>query len=295
MPRVSILTNTYNRADLIRRCIESIQNQTYTDYEHIIVDGASVDNTEEVVLSYNDPKIKYIKLNCRGPERQMRAGFEASTGEYIAFLDDDDEYLPEKIERQVTFFDTCPTDVGLIYCWMSYYDENDPDECLRVHSPQHRGYIGEIQAAYEPVSGTPTLMVRRDVLAQVGGGYDDSCGYIGSDKELVTSISQITKVDYIPESLVKVYINHTYARLSTNFYSQKIEKDIIYHKHYLKKFKDVFNRHPELAVGHFHEICRAYFKLQMYREGFIYYRKMLRLKPSLIQILKPILGIILNK
>ena len=97
MPKVSILTITYNRADLIHRCIESVQSQTFQDYEHIIADGGSSDNTEEVVLSYNDPHIKYIKLQNKGPEFQMREAFKLSTGQYITFLDDDDEYLPDKL------------------------------------------------------------------------------------------------------------------------------------------------------------------------------------------------------
>ena len=105
-PLVSIITITLNRADLIHRCIESIQRQTYTNYEHIIVDGNSDDNTEEVVLAYNDPHIRYIKLDRRGPEVQMRAGSSVAKGKYITLLDDDDEYLPEKLEKQVALFET---------------------------------------------------------------------------------------------------------------------------------------------------------------------------------------------
>ena len=295
MPKVSILTITYNRANLIHRCIESIQRQTFSDYEHIIADGASDDNTEEVVLSYNDSHIKYIKLQNRGPEFQMREAFKLSTGEYITFLDDDDEYLVDKIEKQVKFFQQQPHDVGLIYCWMSYFDENNKDLCIKVHAPKYKGDISKIQASVQPVSGTPTLMVRREVFEQVGGTYDDSCGYIGSDAELVTSIAQVTNVNYLPESLVKVYINHNYARLSTNFYEDKINKDIVYHKHYLDKFSDVFNKRPDLASYHYYEICRDYFKLRNFQEGFRFYWKMIKTKPSLIQIVKPIAGIILNK
>lgn len=295
MPKVSVLTITYNRAPLIHRCIESVRNQSYHDYEHIIADGASDDNTEEVVLSYNDPKIKYLKLRQSGPEYQMREAFKVSSGEYITFLDDDDEYLPDKIKKQVDFFDRQPSDIGMIYCWMSYYDEKKPDSCINIHAPQLRGNIGDIQASIQPLSGTPTLMIKRDIYESVGGTYDDSCGYIGSDKELVTSITQITKVNYLPESLVKVYINHDLPRLSTNFYSQKIHKDIIYHKHYLSKFYSVFDRKPYLATYHLFEICRDYFKLQCYSEGFRWYWRMLKTKPSLKQVIKPLIGIIINK
>ena len=70
-PLVSIITITLNRADLIHRCIESIQKQTYSNFEHIIVDGNSTDNTEEVVKSYKDPRIKYIKLKVPKPSKKQ--------------------------------------------------------------------------------------------------------------------------------------------------------------------------------------------------------------------------------
>ena len=104
-PLVSIITITYNRCDLIHRCIESIQRQTYHNYEHIIVDGNSIDQTEDIVKSYNDSHIKYIKLNERGPQIQMKAGSLEAKGKYVTFLDDDDEYLPTKIEKQVALFE----------------------------------------------------------------------------------------------------------------------------------------------------------------------------------------------
>lgn len=99
-PLITIITNTKNRAHLISRCIESIQQQSYQNYEHIISDGCSTDNTESVVLSYNDPHIKYIKVQG-GPIEQTKNAFILSKGEYITFLDDDDEYLPNKLEKQI--------------------------------------------------------------------------------------------------------------------------------------------------------------------------------------------------
>lgn len=291
---VSILTITYNRSNLIHRCIESIQHQTYANYEHVIVDGNSTDNTEEVVKAYNDPHIKYIKLDKRGPEIQMRAAFEASKGDYITFLDDDDEYLPEKIEKQVGFAKQQPEKVGLTYCWMTVLDTNT-GKIIREHSPKYKGNCGDICAAYGKISGTPTLFVRRDVFAAVGGSFDDSIGLIMSDIELVARITQITEVDYLPESLIKVYENHGLPRLSTDFYAEKIKRTILFHTHFLNKFHDVFERKPMCADYHYFELCRAYFKLHRYKDGFIYYRKLLKCRPSIIQIMKPIVGILLNK
>lgn len=293
-PLVSILTITLNRASLIHKCIESIQGQTYKNYEHIIVDGNSEDDTEEVVKSYNDSHIKYIKINKKGPEIQMRTAFEASQGEFITFLDDDDEYVPEKIEKQVAFALKQPHNVGLTYCWMTTYDFNT-NNLLNVHRPQFRGNCGDICAAYGSISGTPTLFIRRDIFSKVGGSYDDSIGLLMSDIELVARITQITDVDFLPESLVNVYINHGYSRLTTDFYTEKTKKMIVFHEHFLKRFSDVFARRPQLADDHYFILCRCYFKLRNYKKGFFYYKKLLRCKPSASQVFKPLVGIVLNK
>ncbi len=284
-PLVSILTITYNRANLIHRCIESIQKQTYINYEHIIVDGNSSDNTEEVVKSYHDSHIKYFKLNTSGPQVQMRAGANEAIGKYVSFLDDDDEYLPNKIEKQVSLFETLPEDYGIVYCWMSYYNNDNPEKEISIHKTELRGFVGDIAPSRPLVSGTPTMMIRRNVFEEFGGTYDDSIGFIGADWELMTRICQKYKVEYVPESLVKVYVNHEYARLSTDFYSDKARKGIIFHNHFLKTFKDCFDRHPQYAQYHFNALCRYYFTLGNIHETARYFKLYLSTYPSLRSVL----------
>ena len=131
-PLITILTDTKNRAGLISRCIESIQKQTYRNYEHIIADGGS-DNTKEVVMTYNDPHIKYVKVPVGGPVVQTATSFAMSKGEFITFLDDDDEYLPEKLEKQLELMLSLPDEYGFIYGSMSYYD-NESMNYLYDHS-----------------------------------------------------------------------------------------------------------------------------------------------------------------
>ena len=123
-PFVSIITITRNRSNFISRAIESILNQTYTNIEYIIVDGASTDNTKEIIESYDDQRIKYIRLSKNCPVvDSIKIGFENSTGDYITFLDDDDEYLNTKIEKQLNLISALPEKYGFVYCWMDYYDQ----------------------------------------------------------------------------------------------------------------------------------------------------------------------------
>lgn len=101
---VSIITPTYNCSKYIGETIESVLNQTYKNFEMIIVDDASTDNTEEVVNSYHDKRIKYVKLKTNsGPAVARNTAMELAKGKYMAFLDSDDIWVSDKIEKQIKF------------------------------------------------------------------------------------------------------------------------------------------------------------------------------------------------
>lgn len=98
---VSVIIPTFNRAGLIEKCVDSILSQTYKDIEVIIVDDGSTDNTREVVERMKDPRIYYYYQDNKGACAARNHGIEVSQGEYIAFQDSDDEWSPNKIERQM--------------------------------------------------------------------------------------------------------------------------------------------------------------------------------------------------
>lgn len=105
-PFFSIVIPTYNRGDLIGRCIDSIIAQTYSNWEAIIVDNYSEDNTEEVVMSYNDERIRFIKNNNYGIISVSRnKAIEISKGDWICFLDSDDSWYPQKLEVLTKYTD----------------------------------------------------------------------------------------------------------------------------------------------------------------------------------------------
>ncbi|RLF83553.1 glycosyl transferase, partial [Thermococci archaeon] len=105
-PTVSVIIPTYNRANLLKRAIASVLNQTFTDFELIVVDDASPDNTPEVVRSINDGRIRYVRLkkNSGGPVAR-NTGIRKARGRFIALLDDDDEWLPNRLELQIKKFE----------------------------------------------------------------------------------------------------------------------------------------------------------------------------------------------
>lgn len=106
-PTVSVIIPTYNRAHLIVEALESVFAQTYADFEVIVVDDGSTDDTEEILAPYRD-RIRYIKQENAGVSAARNHGIFEAKGEYIAFLDSDDIWFPEKLEKQMRFFENHP-------------------------------------------------------------------------------------------------------------------------------------------------------------------------------------------
>jgi len=118
-PKISAIIPTYNRAKLLPRVIKSVLDQTFQDFELIVVDDGSTDNTKEVVEKFQkeDPRIKYIwQENSGGPAKPINTGIKNSSGKYIAILESDDEWLPEKLEKQVEILEKFQN-VGLVSCY----------------------------------------------------------------------------------------------------------------------------------------------------------------------------------
>jgi len=107
MALVSIIMPTFNRADTIKRAIRSVQSQTFTDWELIVVDDGSTDNTVALIEGC-DPRLKLIRQENRGTAGARNAGLRAAAGSYIAFLDSDDEWLPHHLELCVGFLEAFP-------------------------------------------------------------------------------------------------------------------------------------------------------------------------------------------
>src|SRR6516165_5246405 len=112
LPRIAVIIPTYNRASLVTRAIESVLAQTYTNYELVVVDDGSEDNTLEIVKQYTG--CRYVRLEHSGlPSVARNAGVRSTDTPYVAFLDSDDEWLPGKLTVQTEILESNP-DVGLV-------------------------------------------------------------------------------------------------------------------------------------------------------------------------------------
>lgn len=138
---ISIITPTYNCGAFIAETIESVQRQSYTNWEMIIVDDCSTDNTQEVVEKYikNDPRIKYYKLeNNSGAAAARTQAMSIASGDYMAFLDSDDLWLPDKLKRQIEFM----KDNNISFSCTAYeqIDEKGTPLGKKVSSPKKISY-----------------------------------------------------------------------------------------------------------------------------------------------------------
>jgi glycosyltransferase involved in cell wall biosynthesis len=124
MAKVSILMNGYNAEKYLKEAIDSIYNQTFSDWEIIFIDNCSVDNTKKIVKNYND-KIKYYKTDVNislGAARNF--GLNFCHGEYIAFLDTDDIWIYDKLQKQINMMDNSDEEYKLCYGGVIYIDKN---------------------------------------------------------------------------------------------------------------------------------------------------------------------------
>ncbi|WP_205413101.1 glycosyltransferase family 2 protein [Austwickia chelonae] len=198
-PLVSVIVPAYRRAGTIRRAVESALTQTVTDLEVIVVDDGSRDGTDEVVRSIGDDRVRlFTHETNRGGNAARQTGMDQARGTWLAFLDSDDLWLPEKLEKQLQRLAEHGPQYGFCYTWYDI-ELNDgsflPPREVRVEGLHRPELIAE------PLVGTfSTMMVSRAVAEQVGGV--DLTLPACQDWEFVVRVSQATGVCVVPQVLV---------------------------------------------------------------------------------------------
>lgn len=212
-PTVSVIIPTFNRANLLMLAIQSVLDQTFSDFELIVVDDASTDNTQQKVMSINDPRIQYILHQQNSGECGTRnTGLTAAKGQFIAFLDSDDEWLPNKLEKQLALFQTLPADVGVVYSWLKVI--NDQGHVIHMREPDIRGDVNDY-LIYKNLIGTPsTVMIRKESI-QPNLTFDTNLRCCG-DWDMWLQISRNFRFDVIPEPLALYRDHNEDNRGSTN-------------------------------------------------------------------------------
>jgi glycosyltransferase involved in cell wall biosynthesis len=262
-PVFSIITPTYKRPALLCRNIRSVINQTFPDYEHIIVDDDdNIGETGKAVSQFNDSRIRFLKNErSKGPAGAYNTGIINSKGRFLLFLDDDDEYYPEFLERMYRTFSAKPN-VGFIWSGIMLVKESDTgSKSSEVIWPENIISTEKGIAIATSIGNGFGLCVRREVQDKIGL-YDENLR-VGSDTDFMIRLAMNYSFSVIPEVLVKIY-SHGYNQLTSdaNNYERIKVKEII-----LEKYKAFFHNHTRTLILQYCGYANLCYKMRLYKKG----------------------------
>ncbi|MCW5873254.1 MAG: glycosyltransferase family 2 protein [Anaerolineales bacterium] len=201
-PKVSVIIPTFNRAGMVQQAIASVLAQTYTDFECIVVDDGSPDDTQASLQPLVAAgRIRYVRQANAGLSAARNHGIRVARGAYITFLDDDDLYEPEKLAQQAAYLDTHP-EAMLVHCWFTKFSEEQPDLGLRKPDWFQGWLYPAILSYWRMLMATPCLMLRREVF-DVVGSFDESLR-AAEDLDMWRRIARHYAFHMVPESLVRI-------------------------------------------------------------------------------------------
>jgi glycosyltransferase involved in cell wall biosynthesis len=269
-PSVSIIVPTFNRAHLLGRAIQSLLNQTYQNFEVIVVDDCSSDNTEKLVKSFRDERIRYLRLDKHeGSWVARNTGIKLARASYIAFQDSDDEWLPRKLERQMKEFEVASPNLGVVYS--SYWLINKGE---KTYYPPLIGVIttdGNIHRSLLRINfvGTPTAVVKKECLDKVGG-FEKLPRL--QEWDLWLRVSAQYEFKHIDEPLVNAYTQ-----------SDSISCDraalVVARKYVLAKYFNEISKERDVLKRHYFEIGTILCFERNVKEGRRYFFKAIRANP----------------
>lgn len=200
--KVSVIVTTFNRAHMVTGAIDSILNQTFKDFELIVVDNYSSDDTEEVIKAYNDERIRYVKHNNGGIIAVNRNyGIRQARGEYLAFCDDDDLWMPEKLEKQMLEFEK-DDQIGLVCSNAIIFDESgERGELFNVGLPDSNFTLESLVWGNSVVCSS--VLVKKRVIDDVGLMDESPQILRGEDYELWLRIAKKYRIKYVELPLMK--------------------------------------------------------------------------------------------
>jgi len=233
-PKVSIIIPTYNQSQYLEEAIESVLNQTYKNIEIIIVDDGSTDNTSEVVKSF-DNKIIYIQQKNKGASGARNTGIKKANGQYIAFLDADDMWLKNKLEKQIEFIQNNP-EIGLL--GTGCYQMIDMSKMIHKKIfPAKNEILQKDLIKYNPFIQS-SVMIKKDVFNHIDL-YDEKFKE-SEDYDLWLRIAQKYKVANLEQSLVtKKYYAKGLSKDKDNkqlYFALKAKKNSINRGQYSKLY-----------------------------------------------------------
>jgi glycosyltransferase involved in cell wall biosynthesis len=270
---VTVVLPTYNRAYCLRRSIDSVLNQTFSNFELIVIDDGSTDNTAELLASIDDPRLRVLRHPTnKGVSAAINSGIRAAASDVIALQDSDDEWLPEKLAKQVSAITSAPAEVGVVYTDRWRIDGAEKTWSRAPHFMPKDGLI--YQAALNGAiynMANQCLMIRRKCFDQIG--YFDENIRRHIDKEILIRLSLKYLFIHIPEPLVNYYV--TEDSISKKGEAESINAwEIIVAKHL-----DALKAHPKALAQRTYWIGSYHMRSGDKAKGRFYLTKAFRTHP----------------
>ena len=246
--KFTVVIPVYNRAREIERAIKSVLSQTFQDFEIIVVDDGSNDNTREVIESISDPRIRYVWQENAGACVARNNGIMNSLGKYISFLDSDDEWKSEMLEKQYSLFES-DTSIGLVYSnLLLVNNEGIEYPFLKSFGVDGDAYPKVLEQGY--LAPTSVISIRKDCFDKVG--LFDKTFPASQDDDMCFRVSKYYKIGYIDTPLALMHlgpsnrISKSQVRVAIGWWMlwNKYESDVLNYcgkdvmlSHYLKCVK----------------------------------------------------------
>lgn len=213
MAQVSVIIPVFNGESYVRAAIESVWNQTYGDSEIVVVDDGSTDRTRDIVQSIGE-KVIYKRQSNSGPIAARNLGIALSSGEYVAFLDHDDLWYSDKLEKQVSILESYP-EVGLVCSEVDNIDEGGQPIIRKTWAQRRsikRDLLGDLYALLNrrfPVAVPSTWLVRRRILEKVGN-FDPTLPFGGyGEFDFFAKLAEDSKIYFMISPLVKYRVRQS--------------------------------------------------------------------------------------
>jgi len=258
MPNVSVIIPTRNRPALLARAIQSVRAQTYRDWELVVVDDASEEPVCDFVATLGDNRIRCFRLDISsGGGAARNAGIRAAKGTFIAFLDDDDEWVPEKLLVQMSRFATTGPEVG--FCFSSVttvYDDHTEESVVED------GILNHFERALRNPKGylTVTLIVKRPVFDVVG--YFDESFPSHQEAEFIVRVAKRFLGLGINRSLVSVNMHSGHAHIGGDIRRRILGREMLINKH-----KEYFLQNKKVLASHYFQLGLWYRSLNEFQKA----------------------------
>jgi glycosyltransferase involved in cell wall biosynthesis len=232
---VSVIVPSYNRVSLLQKTVASVISQTFTDWELIIVDDGSTDDTVDVIQSMNDPRISVLTVpHCGNIAMLRNTGAQHSSGEWIAFLDSDDIWLPGKLEIQLNDIKKQNKRWG----YTGFELMNEKEEAIPLINGSYKPLSGNVimpLLRYEASITVISLLIQRAFFEEIGGLNSDLPSILPYDYELTLRLALYEEAAAVPDTLVRI---REHSGRVTRLYKNSSERSILVFKHFMSLCND---------------------------------------------------------